>query len=425
MRRYPLLLVALFSLSAASIACAQAISDVDGFSDGVPTQEEQERPLVGVIRWDGYNGSPRWTQSQEFGYLKPERWHDLAPWFARRTSDPDHPLTFNPNYDKAVIQETTNQEIRYAADAGIDYWAFCHFASFKGNGWQLRDNLEAYLASPSKSKPNFSLIALGKHIGQGMPGVKRPAPDDVKADWSRYVDEYVELMQEPTYQRVLGGRPLFYLMQPDAFSVALGDPPAGRGVTVDNLRGAIALFRRRAVAAGVGDPYIVGMNSGGIWAAVYVDEAGLDAVSAYRPAFGSTKEGTPYADLWPNIRKMFIEGPSGMGHNRERQLIVPLMSGASHMPRHEATPEQFGPEYYEEPMPGEFKTHVQAGLDWVASHSKNCQARSVLIYAWNEHSEGGRICPTMGTAPDYVPNTRLLDELGQAIEEWQPPATNE
>jgi hypothetical protein len=49
-----------------------------------------------------------------------------------------------------------------------------------------------------------------------------------------------------------------------------------------------------------------------------------------------------------------------------------------------------------------------------------CSAQSVLIYAWNEHSEGGFICPTMGEPPDYKPNTSLLDELGPAIREWQP-----
>jgi hypothetical protein len=383
------------------------------------------RPLVGVIRWDGYNGSPKITQQQEFGFLKPEQWHYLAPWFVRRTNDPDRPLSFNPDYDKGIIKEVTDQEIRYASDAGIDYWAFCHFASFKGDGWQLRDNLEAYLASPLKPQINFSLIALGGHIGQGVPGTTNPTPEDVKADWARYVEEYIELMRESTYQRVMGDRPLFFLMQPDRLSVALGDLPAGKGVTVDNLWEAVELLRLRAQEADLGDPYIAGMNSGGIWASVYIDRVGLDAVSAYRPAFGSTEEGTSYAELWSNIRKSFIESPIGTGDDTHRQLIVPLMSGADHTPRHEARPEQFGPQHYEEPLSGEFMSHVQAGLDWTAEHPENCEAQSVLIYAWNEHSEGGRICPTMGLAPDYTPHMQLLDELGQAIKQWEPSGTDE
>lgn len=382
-----------------------------GFDDAVGDKS----PLVGVIRWDGYNGSPKWTQQQEFGFLKPKRWHELAPWFVRRTGDPNRPLSFNPSYDKAIIQKVTDREIRYAAAAGIDYWAFCHYAAFKGGGWQLRDNLEAYLASPLKSRINFCPIALGEHIGKGMDGIRKASPADVKADWVRYVDEYIGLMGEPSHQRVLGDRPLLYLMGPDTLSASLGDPPAGKGVTVNHLREAVALLRARAVKAGVGNPYIVGMNSGGIWAAVYIDKAGLDAVSAYRGAFGSTVQGTPYAELWPNIRKGFLESTCGIGDNPKRQLVVPLMSGASHLPRHEARPKRFGSQYYREPLPGEFKAHVLAGMDWVANHPENCAANSVLIYAWNEHSEGGRICPIMGSAPEYVPNTRLLDELGQAI----------
>ena len=61
-----------------------------------------------------------------------------------------------------------------------------------------------------------------------------------------------------------------------------------------------------------------------------------------------------------------------------------------------------------------------AGLDWAFANKQNCSAQSVLICAWNEHSEDGFICPTMGEPPAYKPNTRLLDELGAAIHEWQP-----
>jgi hypothetical protein len=90
------------------------------------------RPLVGVIRWDGYNGSPNVTQKQEMGFLKVGKWHGRAPWFFRKTTDPEHPLVFNPNYDKQTISEITDQEIGYAAAAGIDYWAFCYYPKYKG-----------------------------------------------------------------------------------------------------------------------------------------------------------------------------------------------------------------------------------------------------------------------------------------------------
>ena len=123
--------------------------------------------------------------------------------------------------------------------------------------------------------------------------------------------------------------------------------------------------------------------------------------------------------MWDNVRSKFINGGIGLGSNPKRQVVVPLMSGASHEPRHEVNPKQFGPDHYRDPEPSEFKTHVLAGLDWAFAHRRNCPAQSVLIYAWNEHSEGGFICPTMGEPPGYKPNTRLLDELGAAIHDWK------
>lgn len=44
------------------------------------------------------------------GFLKQGKWHGRAPWFFRKTGDPEHPLVFNPNYDKQTIREITDQE---------------------------------------------------------------------------------------------------------------------------------------------------------------------------------------------------------------------------------------------------------------------------------------------------------------------------
>lgn len=374
-----------------------------------------QRPLVGVIRWDGFNGSPMWTQQQEFGFLKPEKWHSRAPWFARRTGQTNSPLAFNPGYEKQPIQKVTDDEINYAAGAGIDYWAFCHYGRHKGGGWQMRDNFEAYLASPLKNRIKFAVIALGDHVGAGL---ETNSPAVTKEDWRLYVREYVGLMQDSACQRVTAARrPLFFLFNPEGLAKQLGDAPG----KVENLREAIAHLREQARLAGLADPYIVGMNPGGIWAAVYVDKAGLDAVSAYRPAFGATAQGTPYAALWNAIRSGFIQSACGLADNPSRQIIVPLMSGADHTPRHKKQPQAFGPEHYREPLAGEFKAQVLASLDWAFTNRKNCGAQSVLIYAWNEHSEGGFICPTMGEPPAYKPNTQLLSELGEAIHQWKPP----
>lgn len=362
-------------------------------------------PLVGVIRWDGYNGSPAITQKQEFGFLKPAEYHWRAPWFVKLTGDPEKPLSFNPDYKQSEIQTVTNQEIRYAADAGIDYWAFCHFLKSKGDGWQLRNNLQAYIDSPFKKRINFSLICLGGHVGAGLP---TSGPETTWADWRNYVAEYITLIKEPTYQKVCGSRPLFYIMGPEELADKLGD----KDYRVDQLKLAIQYLRDQLIAAKLGNPYIVGMNAGGIWAARYIDDAGLDAISAYRGAFGASKEGTPYPNLWTNIKKEFLDnGDMGGG---ARKVIIPLLSGVDDRPRNAQAL------WYQEPKTGEIGKMLTSAFEYIKANPTKCEANSVLIYAWNEHSEGGFLCPILGPGLNSSkPDCTRLNDLGAAIKAWR------
>ncbi len=106
-----------------------------------------------MIRWDGYSGHPQLNQKQEMGFIKAEKWHWRSPWFFRKTGNPEQPLEFNPNYDKSVIRDITEQEIQYAADAGIDYWAFCYYAKYKG-GWGCATTTRRTLPVPTKTGSN-------------------------------------------------------------------------------------------------------------------------------------------------------------------------------------------------------------------------------------------------------------------------------
>ncbi len=367
----------------------------------------RERPALGVIRWDGYNGG-HFTQNQEFPFIKAEEHHWRAPWFARRTGDPERPLSFNPEFKQEIVQEVTDQEIRYAASCGFDFFAFCHFRKDKGDGWSLRNNLQAYLDSPLKPEINFALICIGEHVGKGIEGEE--SPENTWEDWRAYVREYIELMQEPTYQTVLDGRPLWGIFGPSGLAKNLGDEEHG----VEELKPAIQYLRDEVQAAGLPDPYLVGMHAGGIWAAKYVDEAGLDAVSAYRGAFGGTVEGTLFGDLWGNIRSAFLENPDMGG---PRKVVVPMLSGADQSPRNPDVPK------YLEPEPGDLARLLGSAFDYAIENPDQCEADAAWIYAWNEHSEGGFICPLMGDAPDYVPVTEQLDDCSRGIKNWVHPTT--
>jgi hypothetical protein len=63
-----------------------------------------------------------------------------------------------------------------------------------------------------------------------------------------------------------------------------------------------------------------------------------------------------------------------------------------------------------------FFCRLTKDVDWV-KHPKE----AVIMYSWNEHSEGGGLCPTMGDPPAYKPVTTWLDEVAGALREWKHP----
>jgi hypothetical protein len=63
--------------------------------------------------------------------------------------------------------------------------------------------------------------------------------------------------------------------------------------------------------------------------------------------------------------------------------------------------------------PAEIATHLERALAFVREQPDLCRANAVIMYAWNEHDEGGWLCPT-GT-PDGTPNTGRLDAIGQVL----------
>jgi len=47
--------------------------------------------------------------------------------------------------------------------------------------------------------------------------------------------------------------------------------------------------------------------------------------------------------------------------------------------------------------------HVQDAFDFIGANSSICDADTTLMYAWNEHDEGGWLCPTLdGSGQDRL-----------------------
>ncbi len=65
--------------------------------------------------------------------------------------------------------------------------------------------------------------------------------------------------------------------------------------------------------------------------------------------------------------------------------------------------------------PAELASHVVAAVKWAGAHRDLNPANAVIIYAWNEHDEGGWLQPTL--RPDGKADDSRVRALGRALRE--------
>jgi hypothetical protein len=325
------------------------------------------RPLVGAIRWDAWT---QWGGEHDFGSyekcLGPKEWHYRVPFFGKVVSDDRVEL-------RGDTQEVMDQEIAYAAAAGLDYWAFDWYHP---RGWPHADtmtrSLDLYLSSKRRNDISYCLILLGGvHFGP-------------KEEWPASVDGLVQRFQAPNYQKVLGGRPLVYLFDVDSHLKYWGEGAAAKAP--------LDLLRERSVAAGAGNPYIALM----VWqpsASVKTLEAlGTDAFSAYVNPPGNENQELPYSQAL-SLNRWFWED----GRQAGKPLIPTVTGGWDYRPmkRPEFPDRSLQNSWFAQAKPEELAAHLSEAMGWVKTNPQLGEANSVLIYAWNEFAEGGWLCPTL------------------------------
>lgn len=331
----------------------------------------EERPAVGAIRWDAWTDG-RVTEEVERS-LGPCKYHDRLPWFAEVVDD----ATVRINGGQQRIMD---QEIAFAADAGLDYWAFLLYPASDS----MSQSLARYLASSQRRRIDFCLII---HNAFGVPDEQ----------WPGERDRAVALLKEPGYRTVLEGRPLVY-----AFGVChKGCFPAER----------FAEFRQATRDAGLNPYYVfMGWNPRDDYARE--KDHGFDAVSAY--AYGS-------AD--PTFRELVraVESRYWKEAAEANVPYVPLVTtGWDKRPRKDHPVSwEIGDSYHTQAVfpataePHEIAAHLERALTFVRGNRSACEANAVIIYAWNEHDEGGWLAPTW--VRDNAPNTARLDAVRKVL----------
>jgi hypothetical protein len=349
---------------------------------------EADGMRIGAIRWDGWYGDGVVVKAVEIS-LGPPKYYFRLPWFAQ--IKPDGTVCING--DSQAIME---QEMAYAAQAGLNYWAFVDYLD---EAPDLSIALNRFLAARDKRGLRYCLVEEGHRL------------DKAGAEaWRQIVQHF----QHPDYQTVLDGRPLLYLFLPTAKL---------RRAEWDGLR-------RLTVASGLKSPYLVLMGYRPEEDAKEMADLGFDAVSAYARGGSYSMMQPSYAEQCAMIRRDRWEKWQALG--------VPSVTFASAgwdtRPRNERPPFWMSGEVKAEldptpfaqqkPLldavtatPAELASHIGEAVQWAASHRDLNPANNVIIYAWNEHDEGGWLQPTLRA--DGTADASRVQALGKVLKRWQ------
>ncbi len=349
--------------------CLSSVWGLGGSGSQVRADEPQavqaragaSAPIIGAIRWDGWYSARGPVGKVVENTLGPSAYHFRLPFYAK-IIDEDHVRI------DGTAQEIVDREIDHAAAAGLDYWGYVTYDPQD----PLSLGLQRYLQSKKRDKINFCLVT---EYGRW----RNPA----------FVERIADLMRSPSYQKVLGNRPLLYLGFVNADT--LKEPRQ-----IEAFRQIVDGFRARVVDQGLEQPYIVLMDFSPEQGSRWADAFGAEAISSYAVAPGG---GTlPYARLAESAEKFWDQCKE-----QNKQVVPIIMTGWDRRPRI-ARPHPWEPwqkpgvgmdNYYEQGSPEQIAAHAEKAVNWIKTHRAAAEAQTAIIYAWNEFDEGGWLAPTL------------------------------
>ncbi len=336
--------------------------DVAGQTDETPDEPILIEPKIGAIRWDAWTGTENSVGVQVERSLSPKEYHFRVPFFGDIVGENEVKID-------GTTQAIVDKEIEYAVEAGLDYWAFLWYPSPSG----LDEARKLYYESSKKSLIDYCLIIESSRFNNQIS-----------------IDEVVEEFADDSYVKVLEDRPLLYFF-------------GAWALTPEEIEE----LRTKAAEKGLGDPYIVLLlQSNEIDRDV---ELNLDAVSRY--VVGWIKDGAPYSDITEEEVKQW----NWVAKTRNKKFVPHVTTSWDKRPRYynpvswEQPPQEAPDRYAQMPTPDELSDHFQDAIDWVKENPAWAEANTILIYAWNEHDEGGWLCPTLNE--DGSINTERIEAL--------------
>lgn len=378
-----------------ALSFAAVLSPLSGLQSIEPparplVSADSESPIVGAIRWDAWYGGGDVSQAVANTLGQP-KYHYRLPWFARVLGA-----------DKVQIggdsEDTIAKEITYAAQAGLNYWAFLHYWE---DSEELGIGLNRYLAAKDKKGIRYCLLEEGGRLDKIGNAV---------------LPRLVEHFKSPDYQTVLGGRPLLFVY------------------TSPNTLGRDAwdALKHQTIEAGLKAPYLVLMGWEPAQDAKDMAKLGFDALSAYARGGSYSMEQPAYTEqgrllkenLWDKWQKLHIPcitlASAGWDTRPRNERPPSWIQNIVGQPAPDPTPFSEQKPLFDSvtATPGQLASHLVDALQWTKAHRDINPANAIIIYAWNEHDEGGWLQPTLGT--DGTPNEERIKALARVL---HPPAT--
>ncbi|MCM8827432.1 MAG: glycoside hydrolase family 99-like domain-containing protein [Candidatus Omnitrophica bacterium] len=284
---------------------------------------------------------------------------------------------------ECATEEAMGKEIEYAFYANLDYWAFVVFPRNTAMSQQIR----LFLMNKEREKVKFSLI---------IP-FKRWIPKTYQ-DTNSYFLEFIKQDNFLKYRN----KPVIFIfkMEEEALEEIWGGHEGFQKVLND--------LEEKIISAGLEKPYYVLMGFNPEKTAHLARVFNFDAVTTYAVHCG--RRGT-YEELrkcayrwWERAKKTGI-------------TVIPIvMSGWDPRPRantpapwqSEVYKRRAGEIFYTKPKPEEIADHLREGIRWAIKN----KSPFIIIYAWNEFSEGGWIMPTLIEGDERIKEIRkvILEE---------------
>lgn len=353
---------------ATAVSSLPATAQVNKSSPSATVPVPSAKVTLGAIRWDN------WSLDSPYGQvLADPGLRDRVPYYTERL--PNGHLGFPGNTERAL-----NADVHYAKAAGLDYFIFGYYLESAAWGRDasrataLNRALTNFVRLPDKLGIKYALNFNLSFPSRDVPMVSAAI---------------TKALLGPDYMRANdGSAPVFFLVN------TMGTWLKGLGGE-EGAKAALSDLRNRVKVATDQNLYLVALLFNLSETEPVAHKLGFDAVSTYATALGSNGKSLSYASCAALAQKAWqVEAEHGSGGFLPTVTLGWDYRPALRDPQEKKTRKP-NPDWCQPATDEEWTRQIRGAINQAANNPRNDRFRSVVMYAWNESSEGGWIQPTL------------------------------